>query len=234
MKFSWLCVLAALVMASPVMAQNPAATGGAQAPLPNPLDPPAPPPSAEPKPDWMGYTLPYAGEQTDLSNPHRTAEEIVAWVQGIATDALTFTSKSAYENLTAAGAELKYEEVNPKLFRIKEKFTPAGWAKYAAYANQSQMIDKVRNHEFSVTTIMNGNATITENGAVEDPVTRKRTYRWRVRAPLMITYLLVNAQGEQQAVEDGQFEVTLELARGPQKGPEDAGLLIDDWSVAAK
>lgn len=234
MKFSWLCLLAAIAIAAPattVMAQNP---GTGQQPLPNPLDPPAPPPSTEPKPDWMGYTLPYSGEQSDLSNPHRTAEEIVAWVQAMATDALTFTSKSAYDRLTEAGAEIKYEEVNPKLFRLKEKFTPDGWAKYAAYANQSQLIDKVRNHEFSVTTIMNGNATISDNGAVEDPATGKRTYRWRVRAPLMITYLLVNAKGEQQAVEDGQFEVELEMERGPQKGPEDAGLLIDDWIVRQK
>ena len=233
MKFSWLCLLAALVVASPAIAQNPGAAGGAQAPLPNPLDPPAPPPSTEPKPDWLNYPKEDAGELGNLSNPHRTAEEIVAWVQATATDALTFTSKAAYENLTAAGAELKYEEVNPKLFRIKEKFTAAGWAKYAAYANQSGMIDKVRNHEYSVSTIMNGNANILDNGAV-DNADGTRAYRWRVRAPLMITYLLVSATGEQQAVEDGQFEVALELTRGPQKTTEDAGLLIDDWSVVAK
>lgn len=233
MKFSWLCLLAAIAIASPatsVMAQNP---GAGQQPLPNPLDPPAPPPSNEPKPDWMGYPKEEAGELGNLSNPHRTAEEIIAWVQATATDALTFTSKAAYDSLTASGAELKYEEVNPKLFRIKEKFTPAGWAKYAAYANQSGMIDKVRNHEYSVTTIMNGNATIQENGAVDNP-DGTRAYRWRVRAPLMITYLLVSATGEQQAVEDGQFEVTLELMRGPQKTTEDAGLLIDDWNVVQK
>ncbi|MBL8712057.1 MAG: DotI/IcmL family type IV secretion protein [Alphaproteobacteria bacterium] len=228
MKFSWLCLLAAIAIAAPattVMAQNP---GTGQQPLPNPLDPPAPPPSTEAKPDWMGYPKEETGEQGDLSNPHRTPEEIVAWVQSLSTDMLTFTSKAAYDRLTEAGASIAFEEVNTKLFRLKPKFTAKGWAEYAAYAQQSQIIDKVRNHEYSVTTIMNGNAAILDKGPVEG------VYRWLVRAPLMITYLLVNEKGEQQAVEDGQFEVTMQLARGPQTGPEDPGLLVEGWNVVAK
>ncbi len=228
MKFSWLCLLAVLLVATgaqPVIAQNP---GTGQKPLSNLLDPPAPPPSTEPKPDWLSYPKEDAGEQGDLSNPHRTPEEIVACVQALATDMLTFTSKAAYDRLTEAGAEIAYEEVNTKLFRLKPKFTVKGWAEYAAYAGQSQIVDKVRNHEYSVTTIMNGNATILDKGPVEG------VYRWLVRAPLMITYLLVNEKGEQQAVEDGQFEVTIQLARGPQTGPDDPGLLVEGWSVVAK
>ncbi|HYD18485.1 MAG TPA: DotI/IcmL family type IV secretion protein [Patescibacteria group bacterium] len=225
MKYFILAVIAALAVAQPVLAQN---TGAAQAPAPNPLDPPAPPPSNEPKPDWMGYQTPYNGEQNDLSAPHRTPEEIIAWVRQMATDVLTFTSKTAYERMKAAGADVKYDDVNGKLFRLKPYFTDKAWAQFATFATQSGIIDKVRNQEYSITTIMNGNALVIDNSPADG------TYHWAVRTPLMISYLLVNEAGEQQPVEDGQYELDIVVGRIPPKNTEDHGLVIESWSIREK
>ena len=103
MKKTLALLFAALLLAGPALAQDgPLDT----APTPSTLDqPPQPldqsPPDAAPTApsgpagaDWLQYKNPYAGEQSDITNPHRSAEEITAWGAKAVADALSFPEGS--------------------------------------------------------------------------------------------------------------------------------------------
>lgn len=223
MKKLWLCCALAAFVSAPALAQTAGKDG-----QPNPLDPQAeaPIPDSQ-KPGWMQYSSPYAGEQNDLTNPHRTAEEIAIWAQGSATDMLTFTASDMIAILRGDGVTDLPEEPNAKLARIKKKFSDQGWAEYAGFMRDKGIIDRVRQQGQSVTTVADGQGLVIDKGA------NGNSYRWTVRLPVMISFLAFDAMsGEQRSLLTAHYEITMQLARIPQKSPAEDGLEIEKWSGA--
>ena len=176
------------------------------APLPSGLDTAAP--AAAPSDDWTKYHNPYAGEQNNLANPNKTADEIAAWAQKAVADALSFTP----------------EDMDQKVAAAKKMFVEQGWAEYAAYVREAQLIERVRNQQMSMNTILNGDAVILGGDAVAG------AYRWLVRAPVMITFLRKDATGEDKPAGTGSFLLTLQVAR-VDNGQGVDGIAIESWKV---
>ena len=244
MRYFWLCfAVMAFLLPSIVFAQETQATpaAGAAAPPQNPLDPPADPPAPPgSKPDWMQYENPFVGEQNDLTNPHLSPEEVLAWVQARATDALTFTSNDVIELMKSDGALLEAlpEDNKTKLARIKKYFTPQGWTEYATYLTQPYpgqevgLIDMVRNQSRSITTIVNGLGSVVEKGSATG------SYHWLVKEPMMLSVLgigmSVGEDGtmEQKTLLTDKWQLLIQVGRVKDAGDEN-GLAIESWKVTA-
>jgi hypothetical protein len=176
----------------------------------NPLDVPPPPAPTEPVPDWLKYQNHYAGEQNDLANPHRSSEEMVSWSQNKAIDAMSFTPA----------------EFNAQLMEVKKFFTPRGWAEYATWMRDSRLAEMVRQQRYAVSTIVNGDASITNSGSAEG------SYHWIVDVPVIVTFLRPGDE-DAQPINGGKFRLTLQVGRITQKEGDD-GLVIEGWKVLAQ
>lgn len=201
-------ILAAFVFcATPVMAQ------GLPAPA-TPMPPAADSAPAAPVPnnDWMTYKNPYVGEQNDLSNPNRTDAEISAWTQKAIASALSFGPA----------------DVNAKITDAKKMFVERGWAEYAAYVKQAQLLERVRQQNMTLSTILNGEAVVIAKEAVAG------SYHWLVRAPVLMTFMRPNATavGGQEPAGTGKFTLTLQIGRADKKLGDD-GIVIESWKIEA-
>jgi hypothetical protein len=181
----------------------------------NPLDVAPPPAPTEPVPDWLKYQNPYAGEQTNLANPHRTSEEIAAWVQNMAAEAMSFDAAS----------------FNDKLGKLKPGFTTQGWNEYAAWMRDSKIADLVRVSGYNVSTVMSGDAAILNKGTVSG------SYHWLLDVPVVISFSRKNPAGAVESVPGGRYRLTMQIGRvapRPQAGPdapEDDGITVEGWKV---
>lgn len=181
--------------------------------------------------DWMEYKSPYVGEQNDLSNPHRTIEEVLIWAQQRATEVLSFAS--SIENMRLAdaakenGTTFNGEEMDAKLRRIKGMFTPTGWREYATYVKQSRLADMVREKDYSVTTIVNGNSMVVDSGTVAG------AYHWLVKLPVLVTFIIRDTMGEPQPAPAAQFELVMQVGRNPDTTDAD-GIAIESWKMTAR
>lgn len=236
MKSFWLCCafLALFLPATLSFAQeqDPAAAAAgvkpAGQPVPNPLDPQpdAAPPVATP--DWMKYENHYVGEQNDLSNPHRTPEEVLAWAGATATDALSYTAPEMLDILKADGATEIPEDVNTKLNRVKAKFSPQGWTEFAAFMKDN-LIDRIRLQNQSVGTIVNGLGAVTDKGP------DIKSYFWKVRLPLLISATRYDAmKDEQKTVSTTEWTLTVIVLRTPQENIEADGMAIERWVMTPR
>ncbi|MBI1214719.1 MAG: hypothetical protein GC185_02745 [Alphaproteobacteria bacterium] len=160
-----------------------------------------------PKPAWMEYQNPYAATENDLSNPHRTSDEIVTWAQNEITASMSF--KSA--------------EFNEKVTSLRTLFTDQGWRDYVTYLKSSQLVDMVRNQHFNVTTIINGDSTIINSGPVAG------TYHWLVEAPTITSFTSKDADGRPVTVAGGNFKIDMQIGRVPTGGVD--GMAIESWHV---
>lgn len=219
-------ILAAFVFISTaVQAQglpSPAAVTSAPAPaatVPAPLTPTATatvPTAVEAAPavnnDWMTYKNPYEGEQNNLANPNRTDAEIAAWTQKAIASALSFGPS----------------DVNEKITEAKKMFVDKGWAEYADYVKEAQLMERVRQQNMTLSTILNGEATIIAKDAVGG------TYHWLVRAPVLMTFMKPDetAVGKQSPAGTGKFTLTLQIGRADKKIGDD-GIVIESWKIEA-
>ena len=202
--------------AQPV-ATPPATTAAVPAPVavaPAPAGTAPAPAVAAPAPakagDWTNYN-PYSGEESDLQNPNRTQDEIIAWSQQRATDLLSFAPA----------------DVDSKMAKVQKTFNPQGWTEYSAYLKDSKLTDMVKSQNYSVTTIVNGDIMILNSGAMAG------NYHWLVELPLMVTFLHSSGvDGEApQAVAGGNFKLILQLGRMPPAQGGVDGMAIESWKM---
>lgn len=195
---------------APVATTAAPATPAPVAATPAPAATPAAPPAGS---DWKSYN-PYAGEESDLQNPNRTQDEIIAWSQQRATEVLSFAPAN----------------LDTKMTGVQKDFTPAGWNEYSSYLKDSKLTDMVRSQNYTVTTIVNGDTMILNSGAMAG------NYHWLVELPLMVTFLHSSGvDGEApQAVAGGNFKLILQLGRvaGAQGGVD--GMAIESWKMENK
>lgn len=176
--------------------------------VPAPVATPAPA-AAKPAPaaDWMSYKDPYTGEQNDIKNSNRTLDEITVWAQGRAAELLSFTP----------------EEFSQKLSSIKTAFVPAGWNEYATYLQTSKMVEMVRDRQYTVTTIVNGDSLILDSRSVAG------AFHWIVQMPLMVTFLHPDSNGDMAAVAGGEFRLTMSIGRVQAGGID--GMAVESWKM---
>ncbi|MEZ0261142.1 MAG: DotI/IcmL family type IV secretion protein [Alphaproteobacteria bacterium] len=180
------------------------------APIPQRVAPPSSTPAAPAAPgaiDWLKYKDPYVGEQNDIKNSNRTLDEITVWAQSRATELMSFTP----------------EDFSKKLSDIKKTFVPAGWNEYATYLQTSKMVEMVRDRQYTVTTIVNGDSLILDSRSVAG------AFHWIVQMPLMVTFLHPDSNNEMAAVAGGEFRLTMSIGRVQAGGIE--GMAVESWKI---
>lgn len=160
------------------------------------------------KPAWMQYQSPYANSTHELASPHRAAEEILSWSRHSITAALT----------------LEPDTVGAQLTEIKKMFSANGWAQYGGYMRESRLYDMVKDKQYSVSTITDGDLVITDRGA------ENGTYRWNVRGVVLISFHATKPDGSKTPVTGGRFQIDIQVGRTDAgKGRE--GLLVEAWRI---
>ena len=163
-----------------------------------------------PKPAWLDYKNPYASEEGDLSNPHRTTDEIVILAQQTATDVLSF-SPADYKD---------------KLQSFKKYFVPQGWQLYAAYLKGSLPLSKVTDDGYSVGAIVSSPPEIVNNGPADG------AYHWVVKVPVTISFFFsaAAADGSVRTGPSGKHILFMDMTR-VASGGGDSGIAINNWRV---
>ena len=204
MRFSaFIMTLAtAMSLSHGIHAEQPQATAPTTAPV-------SAAPDAAPA-DWTQYSNPYLGEQNQLANANRSTDEIITWTRSAVTEALTFTP----ENFNARATE------------IRPLFSDAGWNQYVAYLRDRGVIANIREKNFSLSTIVDGDISITGRGAVAG------TYRWQIAAPLLMTFHAKNPSGDIVPTAVGNYRLDLQVGRSAQTQSHD-GMVIEGWAISA-
>jgi len=201
-------IAATALLAAAAYAQAPVAPAAAPAPAPATAPAPAPAPAAPGKSLW-DYN-PYSGEGDDLKKANRTQDEILSWAEQRVTEVLSFTP----------------ETVDAKLGTMKKNFVQQGWAEYAAYLKESDLLDRVRGQGYTVSTILNGDPLILNSGTVGG------TYHWLLELPMMVTLLRNDSEGVPQPMSGGTFRLQLQVGRVASQGVD--GMAIESWKVHTK
>ena len=169
-----------------------------------------PQPKQVPKsPSWLDYKTPYAGEENNIANPHRTREEITSWAQQVAADSLSF-SKVNYKN---------------KLKSFKKYFVKKGWQLYAAYLKETKLINMVVDDGYTVGTIVNELPEITNKG------TFGSVYHWVVKMPITISFFNSNTQKNPEPYASGKYFLSLDIGRVANGNIAVMGWNVEDMPV---
>lgn len=157
--------------------------------------------------EWMSYKSPYVAEQDDISQPHRTKEEISIWAQNFAAESMSLTRDTLTEKLTA----------------VKPNFAASGWQAYGGWLKSSKIFNMVKDESYILSTVMRGDALILNQGASD-------AYRWQITVPVIMTLSLPNEIGEPQTLSSGNYNLIIQITRA--KGAKnDDGLLVEDWKI---
>ena len=201
MRFLFAVVLC-LVLSTPAMAQQPAAATT----QPHPAQPAQP---AQPLPAWLQYHTPYQGKQNDLSNPHRTPDEIMSWAQRLVVELLSMNPG----------------DYGRKFNEYKKYFLPTGWNDYGAYMQNSHLLNMVTQQGYTVSTIVEGEPMILNKGALGG------TYHWLVQVPVVTSlYIAKPGSSDTQNARNARFNVVIQVGR-VKKGADDNNISIESWSV---
>ncbi len=187
-------LLVAVLAAVPAVAQ--AQSGSSAAPAGNAL------------PSWMQYKNPYVGEENDISNPHRTGEEIETWSEQSAADVLSF-SKDSYEW---------------KMRRFRKYFTDSGWTQYTDYLKTSRILDMVSSDKYSIGAIVDELPLIINQGDVGG------AYNWILRMPVTISFFTKGATGAEQTGPSAKFYLFIAVTRVANGGGQN-GIAISNWRM---
>ena len=171
-----------------------------------PLQPEIPP---APLPAWLEYKPSYVGEQNDIANPHRTAEEITMWAQGAAADVLSFSQ----------------EDYTDKMNEFKKYFVEQGWQPYTAYLQNTKILSIVSEKGYSIGAIVDDVPEIIKQGASDG------AYHWTLRLPITVSFFKKDlVTGDMQTGSSGKFFLFIDVLRVAEGGG-DNGIAIDDWRV---
>jgi len=161
-------------------------------------------------PAWLQYKPVYKGEENDIANPHRTADEMATWAQQAAADLLSFSKDD--------------EEAKMAAFRQKY-FVDQGWQLYTAYLKDAKILDMVDGQGYSVTTIVSEVPEIVNKGSAGG------SYHWILRMPITISFYKKDpATGESKPGNSAKFFLFIHALRVADGGGTD-GLAIMDWRV---
>lgn len=164
-------------------------------------------PAAEAKPAWMEYKPSYAGEESDISNPHRTHDEITTWAQQAVVDVLSFSR----------------DNYNDKVNGFKKYFAPQGWQLYVNYLKDSKIVDVV-GQGYTIGAIVNDTPEIVNQGSSAG------AYHWIMRMPVTISFYQKNEDGTPKPATSSKFFLFVDVLRVTQPGSE-GGIAITNWRM---
>lgn len=211
-------LLTLALAATPALAQEAPATPPVSQGQPAPAAPaqaaPAADAAAQPaatapggKPDWMTYKNPYAGEETDLANPHRNSDEISAWARQAATDVLSFGPT----------------DYRTKLGAFKKYFGPTGWQTYADYLRSSNILSAVTTDGLTVGAIAGGQPEVVNSGPVDN------VFHWIVKIPVTVSYYNKGADGAAKEFSSAKYTLFMDMARTATTDSD--GISINNWRM---
>lgn len=158
--------------------------------------------------DWRTYKTPYVGEENNIANPHRSAEEISIWAQRAVTDVLSF-SKADYKT---------------KLAGFKKYFVPQGWQLYAAYLKDSKILNMVVDEGYTLGTIA------TEVPEVMQHAAAGGVHHWMVRIPVTVSLFTVNPAGENVVSASRKSVLFMDIGRVAESAEID-GIAVYNWRM---
>lgn len=173
--------------------------------------PTAPAQAAPPEklPAWLQYKPMYAGEESDIGNPHRTAQEITTWAQQAAADVLTFDRETQAQ----------------KMAEFKKYFNAQGWGLYTSYLKDNKILTMVNESGYAI------GAVVTEVPEIINQGAGGGAYHWVQRMPITISFSKRDAAtGEIKPGPSGKFYLFMDIKRAAQGGGDD-GIVIDNWRV---
>jgi Type-IV b secretion system, inner-membrane complex component len=178
------------------------------APVSDPAGLPVP---QQQQPDaWMKYASPYAAEQNNIINAHRSNEEITQWGATAVSDSLS----------VAEGAFMT------RVAEFKKYFTPASWREYGAYLQGAKLLDLMRSGKYGIVTVADGEPKLMSSGP------QNGAYQWLLSVPATLTVTQRNPQGEEKVVSTRRQRIQVAVTRTAQGGGAD-GLVIGSWRVEA-
>jgi hypothetical protein len=169
---------------------------------------PATVPGAQ-QPSWLEYKAPYAGEENNIANPHRTAEEMATWSQQAVADMLSF-------------GPADYKE---KLIGFKKYFVESGWQLYTAYLKDAKIVSMVGEGGYSVGAIVNDIPENVSHGAAGG------AYHWVMKMPITISFFTTDPEGNTKTGASGKYLLYMDIVRVAEGGEGENGIAIDNWRV---
>lgn len=170
--------------------------------------PSAPVPPSAPRPSWLDYQVPYAGEENGISSPHRTMEEIADWAQQRAAELLSLTPK----------------DYKTRLPEFKKYFIQDGWAQYAAYLKDSKTIGMVSEGGYSSSAIVDSAPEVINHGPVNG------SYHWIVRMSVTVSFFKADGRGDTVTTATGKHVLYMDLGRVESPADENS-IAITRWKV---
>jgi hypothetical protein len=171
--------------------------------------PGAPAPAPEPLPAWLEYKPTYTGEENDIANPHRTADEMTTWAQQAAADVLSFSP----------------DDYDAKMTGFKKYFVKQGWQLYTAYLKDSRVVEMVGAGGYSISAIVTEVPEIVNQGASGG------AYHWIMRMPITIGFYKKDpASGDTKTGPSAKFYLFIDVLRVAQGGGDD-GVAITNWRI---
>jgi hypothetical protein len=158
-------------------------------------------------PDWGQYKDPYAGEVANLANANRTGEEITAWGSKAVAEALSFTPN----------------DFEKQIRESQKYFMQTGWADYAEYLKNTQLLGIAQSGKYAIAAIPNGEPMITDSGA------QNGAWHWTLNVPVIISVSTPDPSGALQTVSTRKTRLTLVLSRVAEGG--DDGIAVAGWKA---
>jgi len=115
-------------------------------------------------------------------------------------------------------------DFNPKLTNLKKSFTPQGWQEYGGYLKDSKIADMVRQQNLNINTVVGQDIAITNSASVAG------SYHWIINAPVIISIVRANDDGEMETVSGAKYKLTMQIGRSATAGNED-GIAVEGWKM---
>lgn len=149
----------------------------------------------------------------DLTQPHRSPEQIGEWISGIVTLALSIDPKTHAVN---AG-------------KFKPLFSPYAWNEYLTFVSSSQLIETLQKNDMTLTAFSEKKPSMLQEGSLDG------AYRWLYQVPVMLTYYKRDTKslkgGAKAADQTQRITINIQLGRVSLKTLSE-GMIIERWTVS--
>lgn len=155
-----------------------------------------------------------------LDQPHRSPEQIGAWVAGAVATSLTITPQT-------------WEKDS---LRIADLFVPFGLREYKDYLNRTHLVESLTDRGMKLQAIADGSPFLAREAPLDG------TYRWVFRVPLLLTFygqeMKKIEKGQKLSAQSQKVVVDVQVGRLPLSAKEKAldsesvGVAIERWKIS--
>lgn len=156
-----------------------------------------------------------------LDQPHRSPEQIGAWVAGAVETSLTITPQD-------------WDKDSP---RIAALFVPFGLQEYKDYLTRTHLLESLASRRMKLQAVADGAPFLAREAPLDG------TYRWVFRVPLLLTFYAEGMKkiekGQKLNVQSQKVVVEVQVGRLPLPAkekaldPESMGVAIERWKIGS-